>query len=437
MLTPSPLLGTFSVPGDKSVSHRALMFSAIAQGTSRICGLADNADVLATRQCLEALGTQITEEPGSLSVQGNALLKQATHPLDAANSGTTIRLMSGILGAQSFTTTIAGDESLSKRPMGRILEPLQKMGIRISSIGGNNFPPLQIDPAPDGLSGIDYRLPIASAQVKSAILLAGLYAQGQTILEEPHPSRDHTERMLRYAGIDLQQNGNRLILPDQQIHKLRAREWEVPGDSSSAAFLAVAALCIPGSEIRIQNVGLNPGRIGFIEVLRQAGANIQVENEHLACGEPVGDLVVKASALKGDLTITAEQVPALIDELPILSVAGLFVEGSLTVEGAEELRHKESDRIQTMAEEFAKLGYAMETRPDGFRIVGTDFRATAPQAMLSSHQDHRIAMSLMTLNRIVSGTHRWEMEGREWMNVSFPAFETLLFESADNKAKLR
>ena len=420
--------GQITVPGDKSVSHRALMLSGITNATSRISGLANNQDVLATRHCLEALGVAIQRDSSDLIVSGSPYWQAPKQTLNAANSGTTIRLLSGLLAAQHFKTTITGDASLCKRPMGRIIEPLSQMGANLESTEGHA--PLSIHPT-DQINGITYTLPHASAQVKSAILLAGLYAQNKTRVIEPVKSRDHTERMLRFAGVDLQQNGNEILLAGGQVEKLQATHWQVPGDVSSAAFWIVAALLIPGSKLRIQNILLNPARTGIISVLQSVGGTTGIENQREACGESVGDLLVQASQLKGDINLRAEDIPALVDELPILAVASVFLNGTLTVHGAEELRVKESDRISALASEFGKLGITVNTFADGFSIAGqADRTLTTPTTLLNAHHDHRIAMSLRILNTIANtltrSASRWDIMDEACIAVSYPDFEATL-----------
>lgn len=428
MPSPPPLQGTVAIPGDKSISHRVLMLSALASGRSTLRNVFYNADVAATRDCLRQLGVGIEEvSPAETRVIGRGLLEAPENVLDCRNSGTSMRLLAGILAAQPFGSVLTGDASLCRRPMQRIITPLNRMGGRIGSLLEEGFAPLAIEPATDGLHGIAYELPMASAQVKSALLLAGLYAQGETRLREPGHSRDHTERLLRHLGVTLHTADGALILPGGQIETLPAGTLSVPGDPSSAAFFAVAALCIPGSCIRMPGICLNPGRIGLFEALKRVGADIRYENERLEAGEPVGDVVVQASALKGDLVITAAEVPALIDEIPLLIAAGLFLTGTLTITGAEELRHKESDRLAAMASELGKLGAPVEVLPDGLILSGPlAENLHAPVQPLESHHDHRVAMVLATLNRIMD-PERWPLQGAAWMDVSFPGFEQVMF----------
>ena len=432
----APLQGEFRMPGDKSISHRTLIFGALGQGESRIRGLSGNADVLATRDCLTALGVPVITDGEEIRIgspDGYRDWRAPQGELDCMNAGTAMRLLSGLLVAQPFASVLTGDASLRKRPMGRVIEPLSLMGANIEGSPcegktGNQFAPLSIGAASaSGLRGIAYNLPVASAQVKSAILLAGLFAEGETRLTEPAASRDHTERMFAALGITLQIDGDTCRLPGGQIDQLQASDFLVPGDPSSAAFFVVAALCIPGSSIRLPDINLNPGRTGLIDALKTVGADIRIENERLVCGEPLGDLVVNASELKGKLRIAGDLVPALIDEIPILAVIGVFLNGQLIVQNAEELRHKESDRIETVVNELAKLGIPVAATPDGFVMEGPlTGKVQAPSAVLSSHHDHRIAMMLRVLNRAVS-TEDWPMDGEEWTSVSFPGFRELLY----------
>lgn len=417
------------MPGDKSVSHRALMFSALCEGEALLRGLTGNADVTATRDCLAQMGIRFESQPdGSLRVHGRRRWEAPPHLLDCRNSGTSMRLLAGILSAQPFGSVLSGDVSLCKRPMGRIIKPLGQMGAHINSFMDNGLPPLVIQPTEGGLHGIAYELPMASAQVKSALMLAGLFADGETRLKEPEASRDHTERLLRHLGADVKTEADgAILLPGRQIDRLQARDLTVPGDPSSAAFFTVAALGVPGSSIRLENLCLNPGRIGLFEALKRVGADIRYENQRLRHEEPVGDVIVQASVLKGDLHIAAGEVPALVDEIPVLAAAALFLEGTLTVSGAEELRHKESDRIQTLAEELGKLGVNVAVQPDGFVIAQDPARRLGtPVAPLESHHDHRIAMMLRTVNRIMD-SELWPMHGEEWTDVSFPGFREMLY----------
>lgn len=422
------LHGELDLPGDKSIGHRALMFSALCQGTSRIANLPQNNDVKATRACLENLGIRTeTADNGDLLVHGQGAFLEPSGTLDAQNSGTTIRLMAGLLAGQNIHTELTGDDALKKRPMDRIILPLQQMGANIHGQDGDRFAPLVIQPAQEGLRGINYTLPIASAQVKSCLILAGLFAQGVTRIAEPVPTRDHTERMLGFLKLPVKREGSLITVIGGQPMNAAPVTWQVPGDISSAAFFLVAASLIPNSDIILRQVGLNPYRTGIINALKKIGADITVENATEACGEPVGDLRVKSAQLSGDLSLSAEDIPAMIDEIPILAVAGVFLNGTLKVRGAEELRHKESDRIAAVVQEFAKLGLEVEDFEDGFRIIGNPRRQlTPPSQALDAHHDHRIAMALAILNNIANGDdvppNDWPLIGREWAAVSFPGF---------------
>jgi 3-phosphoshikimate 1-carboxyvinyltransferase len=427
---PQPLCGALVVPGDKSISHRAVMLSGLISQRNHVSGLLQSADVQSTMACFQALGAIIEPDP-TLSdaywITGPKALQPHSAVLDAGNSGTTIRLMSGILAAQPFTSTITGDASLQRRPMGRVISPLSQMGAHITGQQNNTLAPLTFTPNPQGLQGIAYTLPMASAQVKSAILLAGLFAQGATQITEPAPSRDHTERMLAALGVPITTHGNTITLASDHPMGLAhcpAQRWQVPGDFSSAAFFMVAALLTPGSEVVIQNVGLNPGRIGLLTALQSVGADITIQNPQTVAGEPVGDLRVCASRLRGNVTLDEPDIPALIDEIPILAVAGIYLDGTLTVRGAEELRHKESDRITAIQQAFDALQMPFEATPDGFTLSGDPQRCLpTPATALDACHDHRIAMALAVLNHVADPTQTWSIQGREWVRISFPTFD--------------
>lgn len=431
------LQGTLQVPGDKSISHRSLMFSGLARGTSRVKGLLPSADVLSTYHILTRLGVTITGDPalpGSEIVvtSGGHHWQEPDDILDCGNSGTTTRLMTGLLAGQPFASVLTGDASIRRRPMGRVIEPLRTMGAHIHGRQGDRLAPIQISrPLTESgrLHGITYTMPVASAQVKSAILLAGLIADTPTTVIEPLATRDHTERMLTGLGANLTVDGPAITVVPLGEQCLSPCEWVVPGDPSSSAFWMVAGLLVPGSELQLANVGLNPSRTGLIRALQSVGALIAIENQRLVGGELVGDLIVTSSSLKGDLTLTADHIPALVDEVPILTVAGLFLEGTLTIRGAEELRKKESDRLQAMADELAKLGVWMELLEDGLILQGDpDRQITSPSAELASWHDHRIAMALTILNVIANARQgrgpvvNWPLEGAACVNISYPTF---------------
>ena len=382
----SALHGEVIVPGDKSVSHRSMMLSAIAEGTSRITGFLEGEDTRATAAVLAQLGVRI-EAPsaGERIVHGVGLhgLRGSNRPLDCGNAGTGMRLLAGLFAGQAFDSTLIGDESLSKRPMRRVTEPLAKMGARIDTHEG--LPPLHVHGGRK-LHGIRYELPVASAQVKSALLLAGLYADGTTEVIEPHPTRDYTESMLRAFGWPIEFSPGHAKL--EGGHRLRATDVAVPADFSSAAFFLVAASVQPGSSLRLPAVGLNPRRTGLLEALRLMGADISIENRRESGGEAVGDLLVRHAALHG-IELPEALVPDMIDEFPALFVAAAVAKGRTVVRGAAELRVKESDRIASMAAGLRALGVRIEETPDGAIIDGGSISG----GTVDSHGDHRIAMS--------------------------------------------
>jgi 3-phosphoshikimate 1-carboxyvinyltransferase len=435
--SPRGLHGRIQVPGDKSISHRSLMLAGLVEGISQVRGLLPSADVFSTRDVLRQLGVQIRlidESAGHWEVQGLRQWQEPEHVLDCGNSGTTIRLMSGLISGQNQYAVMTGDKSLVKRPMGRVIQPLSQMGAKWFAKRQSTLAPMTFIPNEKGLNGIDYTMPIASAQVKSAVLLAGLFAQGVTVVREPLPSRDHTERMLTAMGADLRvEEAYAIHLAPRQIEALSPVDWLVPADASSAAFPLVGALLSPKSHLVIENVGLNPQRTGVFHALKQIGALIEIENERLIGGEPVGDLIVQASELKGDLTLNAEDIPAMVDEIPILAVACVFLDGTLTVKGAEELRAKESDRLLAVATELGKLGIQVDLFEDGLQLVGNPDAVLpqTPMSLLSAWHDHRIAMALTILNLIHNQRHPknacvWDIDDPSIVNVSFPRFYPLL-----------
>lgn len=381
--------GEIHVPGDKSISHRALMFASLARGTSRISGLLQGEDCHATLRAFRALGVTIEQtDADQLEVQGVGLdgLTEPFDVIDCGNSGTTMRLISGILAAQPFFSVLTGDQYLRRRPMQRIVGPLAQMGAQISGREGNTRAPLAITGG--SLRPLEYRSPIASAQVKSALLLAGMQTAGTTTVHEPHLSRDHSERMLRYFGADLVSfpGGARVTGPVE----LAARDVAVPGDISSAAFFLVAGLIVPGSELLLKNVGINPTRSGVIDILQQMGGAISILNPREQSAEPVADLLVKSSDLTG-IEIGGELVPRAIDEFPVISVAAAFASGVTTIRDAAELRVKETDRIAATCNSLVALGGQAEPLADGMRITGT---GRLGGGRISSAGDHRIAMSM-------------------------------------------
>ncbi len=379
------LQGTFRVPGDKSISHRAIMLGAIAEGTTQVKGFLEGEDTLATLAAFTAMGVSI-EGPtnGQVTIHGVGLhgLQAPSAPLYLGNSGTSMRLLSGLMAGQAFSVEMRGDASLSRRPMRRVTDPLTKMGAQIETEG---TPPLKIFGG-QSLQGINYTMPIASAQVKSCLLLAGLYADGTTCVMEPAPTRDHTERMLTGFGYSVKRDGQHICL--QGGGQLQAMSIDVPADISSAAFFMVAASIAQGSEILLEHVGINPTRIGVIEILRQMGADISLHNQRDVGGEPVADIHVRASHLHG-INIPQEQVPLAIDEFPILFIAAACAEGKTVLTGAAELRVKESDRIQVMADGLETIGIDAIPTPDGLVIQGGQIQG----GTINSHGDHRVAMA--------------------------------------------
>jgi 3-phosphoshikimate 1-carboxyvinyltransferase len=410
--------GEIFLPGDKSISHRAIMLGSIAQGETRIKGFSDCADCRNTVKAFLKLGIEIKEHSeGELTVYGQGL-KGLTCPreiIDAGNSGTTMRLLSGILAGQDFTSTITGDEYLLKRPMRRIILPLREMGAKISS-PDDNHPPLTI--VGQKLKAIDYHSPIASAQVKSCIILAGLYAKGRTSVTEPSPSRDHTERMLKYLGAPLKIRGTTVSI--EGLFKLEAKPITIPGDISSAAFFIIACLLLQNSKIKIKGVGINPTRTGIIDVLKQMGAKIIIENVHEICGEPVADLIVKSSTLRGT-KIGGDLIPRIIDEIPVLAVAATQAKGITEISDAQELRVKESDRIGNVVSELSKMGASIKEKEDGMVISGGK-RLLGNS--VNSFGDHRMAMALVIAGLIADG--ETTISDVECINTSFPHFMDIL-----------
>lgn len=410
--------GEIRVPGDKSISHRSIMLGSLAEGTTEISGFLEGEDSLATLQAFRDMGVVI-EGPhrGRVTVHGVGLhgLKQPPGPLYLGNSGTSMRLLAGLMSAQSFDVEMTGDESLSKRPMNRVADPLRTMGAEVES-ADNGRPPLVVRGG-RSLSGITYSLPMASAQVKSCLLLAGLYAEGDTQVTEPAPTRDHTERMLRGFGYEVQVNGPEVTLSGGG--SLKATDIDVPADISSAAFYMVAASIAKDSDITLIHVGINPTRIGVINILRQMGANIEVTNEREVGGEPVADIRVRSAQLKG-INIPEDQVPLAIDEFPVLFIAASCAEGKTVLTGAEELRVKESDRIQAMVDGLKLLGVEAEGTPDGAVIEGFGSEGSFSGGEVDSVDDHRIAMSFTMASLRASG----DITVKDCANVatSFPGF---------------
>lgn len=415
---PSGVRGEIALPGDKSISHRAVMFASIAQGESRIVNCSGGGDNRSTIGAFRALGVEINQNGTDILVKGKGWqgLHAAPGTIDCGNSGTTMRLLSGLLAARPFDSRLDGDESLRSRPMKRVIGPLSEMGAEILSEGGENRAPLRIHGKP--LQGISYRSAVASAQVKSAILLAGIQAQGKTIVWEPERSRDHTERMLPAFGVPVQVNGTEVAVDGGQ--ELRACDVEVPGDFSSAAFFLVAAAIVPGSELRVRGVGLNPTRTGALDVLRAMGADIQVDHLHEVCGEPVGDLLVRTSPLHG-IELKGELVVRAIDEIPTLAIAAVFARGITTIRDAQELRVKESDRLTALATTLNTLGARVTELPDGLIIEGGH---ELHGGRVSSFGDHRIAMALSIAG--LAGTGEIVLEQGASVAISFPSFYDLV-----------
>ncbi len=381
------LSGRARVPGDKSISHRSIMLGALAEGVTEVTGFLEGEDCLATLEAFRVMGVKIERpEPERVVIHGVGLrgLRAPHKPLNLGNSGTSMRLLCGLLAGQPFAATLIGDASLTRRPMQRVIEPLTRMGARIEASPAGTAP-LVIQGGAE-LRGIDYVMPVASAQVKSALLLAGLTAQGRTCITEPAPTRDHTERMLQGFGYQIARQGNTVCV--QGGGKLRAMRLKVPADISSAAFFMVGASIAAGSDIVLEHVGINPTRVGVINILRLMGANIELLNERVAGGEPVADVRVRTAPLRG-IVIPVEQVPLAIDEFPALFIAAACAQGETVLRGAHELRVKESDRIQVMADGLSALGVSAQPTPDGMVIQGGALRG----GEIESHGDHRIAMA--------------------------------------------
>ncbi|MEX0850029.1 MAG: 3-phosphoshikimate 1-carboxyvinyltransferase [Gaiellaceae bacterium] len=412
------LVGHVAVPGDKSISHRAVLVGAICEGETRISGFGRSADTEATIAAVRALGVDVHEDDvDTLTVHGVGLrgLSEAEQALDCANAGTLMRLLPGILAGQRGRFELVGDESLSARPMERIAEPLRRMGASIKTTDGHA--PLVVEGA--SLTPIDYELPVASAQVKSAVLLAGLLADGETTIVEPLPTRDHTERLLERAGAAIRRRPQSVSV--RGAERLVLGEIEIPGDFSSAAPLLVAAAIVPGSELTVHGVGLNPRRTGLVAVLERMGARVAVYNRRSIGGEPAGDIEMRASELVGT-TVTAAEVPTLVDELPLFAVAACHAHGDSLVRGAAELRLKETDRIDAVAEELRRLGGHIRATPDGFRIRGVPARLRG--GVFDTRGDHRLAMLGAVAG--VSSREGVELRGAEAVETSFPGFFRVL-----------
>lgn len=424
-----PLDGTIDIPGDKSIGHRALLFSLLSQTPVRVLGLGDGADNGRSAKSIAALGAKVSRDGNAIVITGTGLdaMTAPTAPIDCGNSGTTIRLLCGLLAGQKFATTLIGDESLSKRPMKRVIEPLQRMGGSITGqgTGADVTPPLVVGPAQGKLRALHYALPMASAQVKTAILLAGFYADGATTVTEPGPSRDHSERMLAYLGAPLTVKGRSTTIDTRNWdRRLAGSGFSVPSDPSSAAFLVIAALIAGAREVRLPNVCVNPTRTGFLDVIKAMGGDVRFDNERNNGPEPIADLVVtgpradlRATEIAGDLAVRS------IDELPVLGVLAARAKGTTIVRNAEELRVKESDRIATTCAMLRGFGISCEAHPDGFSVEGQPDRPLSP-ARVHAEGDHRIAMAAAVAGLVATGTTY--IDDADNVATSYPGFAAAL-----------
>ena len=403
-------VGQIKVPGDKSISHRAVMLGSLANGVTEISGFLKGADCLSTIDCFRKMGIDIDINGENVTVHGNGLrgLKKPDEMLYTGNSGTTTRLLCGILAGQNFDTSITGDASIQKRPMGRVVQPLSMMGAKIE----NEYCPLYITGTK--LHGIDYKMPVASAQVKTAIILAGLYADGETVIHEIEKSRDHTELMLSAMGADL--TVDNLDITVKPTNDLTAVNVDVPGDISSAAFFLILGAIMPNSQITVTNVGINPTRTGIIDVLKDMGADITLENVHTSAGETVANITVRSSSLKGT-TVGGDIIPRLIDELPIIAVAAVFADGQTVIKDAQELKVKETNRIRAVVDEFNKCGIDITETDDGMIINGGK---SIHGADFKTYGDHRMAMSLTVLAQLADGEST--LDDSDCACVSYPTF---------------
>ena len=411
-----PLRGELAVPGDKSISHRSVMFGALSEGITEAENFLTGADCLSTISCFRQMGISVEQNGTSVVVHGKGLhgLTRPSGIIDAGNSGTTVRLLSGILAGQPFDSMITGDASIQKRPMKRVMTPLSQMGASITSVHENGCAPLQIKGSP--LHGIHYLSPVASAQVKSCVLLAGLYADTPTSVTEPAISRNHSELMLRYFGADIQCEGTTsTVLPDP---RLVGQKVNVPGDISSAAYFIAAALLVPGSEVLLKNVGINPTRDGMLRVVRAMGGDVTLVNENTDGAEPCADLLIRSSSLHAT-TIEGELIPTLIDELPVIAVLAAFAEGTTVIKDAAELKVKESDRIAVMTENLKRMGADVEPTDDGMIIHGG---RPLHGATINPYLDHRIAMSFAVAALAADG--KTEIQDADCVKISYPGFYT-------------
>lgn len=409
-----PLKGELSIPGDKSISHRAIMFGSLAKGTTQVSHFLQGADCLSTISCFQKLGISIENNGSNIQIHGKGLhgLTAPSTILDCGNSGTTTRLISGILSGQNFSSTLTGDASIQKRPMKRIMDPLGQMGARITSLHQNNCAPFTIEGG--RLKGISYQSPIASAQVKSAILLAGLYADGETSVTEPYVSRNHTEIMLRFFGADVSTQDTTATIQPEPV--LEGQKISVPGDISSAAYFIAAGLLVPGSEILLKNVGINPTRAGILEVVKNMGGNVSLLNINTDNGEETADLLIQSSSLHGT-TVGGAIIPTLIDEIPIIAIMAAFAEGTTIIKDAAELKVKESNRIQVMVDNLSAMGCDIEGTEDGMIIHGGK---PLHGATIDSYKDHRIAMSFAVASLLAEG--ETSIIDGNCVDISFPTF---------------
>lgn len=408
------LRGEIAVPGDKSISHRSIMFGAIAKGKTNITNFLLGEDCLSTIACFRKLGVHIEQEEHQVTVNGRGLegLQEPADILDVGNSGTTIRLLMGILAGRPFHSVLVGDQSIGKRPMTRVTKPLCIFGAEINGRNNGEYTPLSVQGGQ--LEGITYELPVASAQVKSSLLFAGMQASGETVIIEPVKTRDHTERMIRQFGGEIQTDGRTIRIQGGQ--SLTGTDIHVPGDISSAAFFLVAGAIVPGSEIRLKNVGLNPTRTGIIDVMHRMGAEIIVEPYENGSSEPAGDITIKTSALKGTV-IEGDLIPRLIDEIPVIALLATQAEGNTVIKDAEELKVKETNRIDTVVNELSKLGANIVATEDGMIVKG---KSSFLGGNVSSHGDHRIGMMLAIASAISSG--EVYLDQKEAISVSYPSF---------------
>lgn len=408
------LRGELKVPGDKSISHRAVMLGSISKGHTIVKDFLMGADCLSTINCFQQMGVKISIMGKTVSIKGKGLygLEKPYGILDVGNSGTTMRLMSGILCGQSFESTLTGDASIQKRPMGRIIEPLTQMNAKIKSVHGNNLAPLHIEPS--NLNSIHYISPVASAQVKSSVILAALYTKGTSIIEEPYTSRNHSELMINHFGGKVDVDGKKIIV--HPVDELVAQEVIVPSDISSAAFFIVAGLLAKNSEIILKDVGINPTRDGIIHVLKNMDGQIELDNIRIINGEKVADIIVKSSKLKGTI-VEGSIIPTLIDEIPVIAVAAAFAEGETIVKDAAELKVKESNRIDTMVSELSKMGASIVGTEDGMIINGGQ---PLSGALVDSYHDHRVAMSLTIA--ALNANSMTTLQNSKCISISYPTF---------------